>query len=310
MSRPPFLVPPAGVRAYPLVTRRGAFAVLDIAPAGPPSGTALLVPGFTGSKEDFIALLAPLAAAGYRAVAVDGRGQYESAGDLARRSYALGALAEDVLAQAEALGAPAVHLVGHSLGGLISRGAVLRAAAAGRSPFASLTLMASGAGRIARGQRWRARALGAGLPVLGQRRLWWVLQPKAETSELWNFLRGRWLANSPAQLRSTGRTLRYEPDRVAALAATGLPVHVLSGERDLAWPVVELDVMARRLRARRTVIAGAEHSPNAQRPTETAAALADFWAAVGNGPGVAAAERSEAPAAAESTEPTGPVEGG
>ncbi len=277
-------MPPSGVRAYPLATRRGEFAVLDIEPGGPPAGTALLVPGFTGSKEDFIALLEPIAAAGYRAVAVDGRGQYESTGDLARRSYGLGALAEDVLAQAESLsGAGSVtapHLVGHSLGGLIARGAVLRSAAAGRVPFASLTLMASGAGRVAAGQRWRARALSFGLPLLGQRRLWGLLQPKADTSESWEFLRRRWLANSPAQLRHTGRTLRYEPDRVAALAATGLPVHVLSGERDAAWPVPELDLMAERLRARRTVIEGAEHSPNAERPAATAAALAAFWGSV------------------------------
>ncbi|KAB8165111.1 alpha/beta fold hydrolase [Streptomyces sp. 3MP-14] len=277
MSRPPFLVPPAGVRAHLLATRRGEFAVLDSAPAGPPAGTVLLVPGFTGSKEDFIALLEPLAAAGYRAVAVDGRGQHETPGERARGGYTLGALAEDVLALAEALRAGPVHLLGHSLGGLIGRGAVLRAAAEGRTPFRSLTLLASGPGRVARGQRWRARALVAGLPTLGQRRLWWVLQPKAETTELWNFLRGRWLANAPQQLRATGRVLCYEPDRVDALAATGVPVHVISGEHDAAWPVPELDAMAERLNAHRTVIKGADHSPNAERPTETAEALVAFW---------------------------------
>ncbi|GAA3878318.1 alpha/beta fold hydrolase [Streptomyces sedi] len=279
MSRPPFLVPPAGVRAYSLATRRGGFAVLEAAPEGaPPLGTALLVPGFTGSKEDFIALLEPLAAAGFRVVSVDGRGQHESVGDRERRTYGLGALAEDVLAQAAELGEGPVHLLGHSLGGLISRGAVLRAAAGGREPFASLTLLASGAGRVTRGQRWRARAVTAGLPTLGQRRLWWWVQPKADTSELWNFQRRRWMANSPAQLRGTARTLCYEPDRVDALAATGVPVHVISGERDAAWPVPELDEMARRLGAHRTVVEGAEHSPNADRPGETAAALAAFWA--------------------------------
>src|SRR5439155_8725343 len=38
----------------------------------------LFVPGYTGSKEDFMPLLRPLANAGYRAVAIDQRGQYES----------------------------------------------------------------------------------------------------------------------------------------------------------------------------------------------------------------------------------------
>ena len=41
----------------------------------------LLVPGYTGSKEDFIAVLAPLAAAGHEVLAIDQRGQYESPGD-------------------------------------------------------------------------------------------------------------------------------------------------------------------------------------------------------------------------------------
>ncbi|MEV1010325.1 alpha/beta hydrolase [Streptomyces sp. NPDC049881] len=280
MSRPPFCVPPVGVRAYRLVTRRGDFAVLDVEPAGEPIGTVLLVPGYTGSKEDFIALLVPLSAAGFRAIAVDGRGQYETVGTRARASYGIGALAEDVLAQADALGgAGPVHLVGHSLGGLIARGAVLRAVAARRDPlpFASLTLIASGRGRVAPLQRWKVRMLAVSLPVLGADLLWRLLNPRAEPGEIADFLRRRWLANAPTQLLGTGRLLLREPDRVARLAAAGLPVHVVSGERDGAWPVPTLDRMAEELGAHRSVIPGAEHSPNAEQPGATAAALAGFW---------------------------------
>jgi pimeloyl-ACP methyl ester carboxylesterase len=52
---------------------------------------------------------------------------------------------------------------------------------------------------------------------------------------------------------------------------------VLSGAFDDTWPVPLLDEMAVRLGARRTVIDGAEHSPNTDRPLPTARALADFW---------------------------------
>src|SRR4051812_23151288 len=117
MSRPPTFTPPPGTRAHVLSTARGDFAALVGEPAtGPVRGTALLLPGFTGSKEDFIALHGPLSAAGYRSVAVDGRGQYETAGpEDDERPYAQAELARDVLAQAAALGPARIHLLGHSL---------------------------------------------------------------------------------------------------------------------------------------------------------------------------------------------------
>jgi alpha-beta hydrolase superfamily lysophospholipase len=48
---------------------------------GPPDGRrVVLVPGATGSKEDFRRVLPLLAAAGYRAESFDLAGQFESAG--------------------------------------------------------------------------------------------------------------------------------------------------------------------------------------------------------------------------------------
>ena len=76
-----------------------------VPPAGRRRGTALLVPGYTGSKEDFIALLAPLAAAGFRAVAVDQRGQYETGGPPVEAVYAQAELARDITALTRALSA-------------------------------------------------------------------------------------------------------------------------------------------------------------------------------------------------------------
>ncbi|WP_093836897.1 alpha/beta fold hydrolase [Streptomyces aidingensis] len=277
MSRPPFLQPPGGVLARRMPTARGEFAVLDAASQGERQGTALLVPGYAGSKEDFIALLGPITAAGYRAVAVDGRGQHETPGPHSRHAYRLGALADDVLAQAAALAEDGpLHLLGHSLGGLISRAAVIR----NPGPFASLTLMSSGPGRITRWQRWRVRALCRGLPVVGPRAVWRAWHPVPEPGEIGDFMLRRWLSSHPAQVRQTGWQLRYEPDRIGWLAATGVPVHVLSGERDGAWPVPLLHEMALRLKAHRTVIPGADHSPNVERPEATAHALTDFWSSL------------------------------
>ncbi|SES12482.1 alpha/beta fold hydrolase [Streptomyces qinglanensis] len=294
MSKPPFLALPSGVRAYRMATARGEFAVHDTADADHSGRTVLLLPGFTGSKEDFIGLLEPLARAGFRAVAVDGRGQYETGGPREAAAYTQSELARDVLAVVAVLGRGepgAVHLLGHSLGGLLARAAVLRDAA----PFASLTLLSSGPAAVAAGQQERVRMLLGALGTMSMAAIWEVMQEldqsvgsageapysrreAAETSAvLAEFLRRRWLANVPAQLAATGEQLLTEPDRVGELAALGLPFHVVSGAADDAWPVPLLDGMAERLGARRSVIAGTGHSPNAERPAETARALADFW---------------------------------
>ncbi|MER6103900.1 alpha/beta hydrolase [Streptomyces sp. NPDC001832] len=279
MSRPPTFTPPACARARQLRTARGDFAVLDASPRTPPRGTALLLPGYTGSKEDFIALLEPLCAAGYRTVAVDGRGQYETEGTDRQETYAQGELACDVLAQAATCGVGgehAVHLVGHSLGGQIARAAVLLDA----SPFRSLTLMSSGPAQVAEAQQLKVKMLSDALATLSMAEVWEAMRafdPPEEAATDGEALRRRWLRHRPAQLIATGRQLATEPDRVAELAAVPLPLHVLSGERDDTWPVPLLDEMAQRLGARRTRIAGAEHSPNTDRPEQTAAALVSFW---------------------------------
>ncbi|MEU3322715.1 alpha/beta hydrolase [Streptomyces sp. NPDC006785] len=279
MSRPPTFTPPPCARPRVLATERGDFAVLDAVPAAPARATALLLPGYTGSKEDFIALLEPLTGAGYRVVAVDGRGQYESQGTDRQESYSQAELARDVQAQAAALGeGPGrLHLLGHSLGGQIARAAALLDA----TPFRSLTLMSSGPAEVVAAQRDKVRLLSEALSVLSMDEVWQAMQAveppqDADTGDGAD-LRRRWLAHNPAQLIATGAQLAAEPDRVDELAAAGLPVHVLSGERDDVWPVELFDAMARRLGARRTTISGAEHSPNTARPQETAKALAAFW---------------------------------
>ncbi|MGW2742541.1 alpha/beta fold hydrolase [Streptomyces sp. NPDC001450] len=286
MSRPATFVPPPGARAYSLRTARGEFAVVDapVADGVEPKGVALLLPGFTGSKEDFNPLHVPLAERGYRTVAVDGRGQYESDGpEHDESAYAQEELARDVLAQAAAIGTQ-VHLVGHSLGGQISRAAVLL----DHALFLSLTLMASGPAQISVSQQQRVKLLRDALGVMTMAEVWDAMQAMEEPEEPdtggldgglvgRDDLRRRWLGNKPAQLLATGRQLCTEPHRVVELAAVPLPFHVLSGSLDDTWPLALLDEMAVRLQARRSVIDGAEHSPNTDRPLATARAIADFW---------------------------------
>ncbi|MFD0278460.1 alpha/beta fold hydrolase [Kitasatospora sp. NPDC127111] len=293
MSTPPFLTLPGCARALRLTTARGEFAALRAEPAGALRGSALLVPGFTGSKEDFIALLEPLAAAGYRVTAVDQRGQYETGGTDDPAAYAVDALGADVRALSAVLaddGVP-LHLLGHSFGGQVVREAVLAAAAEGPLPWRSLTLMSTGPGAIEPGEAERTKLLISVLPTMSLEEIWQVLQQMEEGSgdptrrpapEVTEFLHRRWLANVPQALITTGGHLIAAPDRVDELAAAAkaaeLPALVLSGVRDYAWPVPEQSGMAERLGARRAVIEDAGHSPNAEQPAATAKALVDFWA--------------------------------
>ncbi len=244
--------------------------------------TVLLVPGYTGSKEDFQPLLRPLAAAGYRAVAIDQRGQYESAwaGDPA--DYAIEVLGTEVCQLAAELATGAgLHLVGHSLGGLVGRAAVL----AKPELFDSFTLMGSGPGAVT----GRRRALlDAGELVLASRGmagLWTYLEASsradpayvAPSPALQAFLRSRFLATDPVGLQVMGDLLRTEADRTGELARSGVPVLVLHGESDDAWVPAVQAAMAGQLGAAYRVIEAAAHSPAVENPAATVSALLDFW---------------------------------
>jgi len=247
----------------------------------------LLVPGYTGSKEDFLPLLRPLAEAGYRAVAIDLRGQFESAWSSSPAGYALQALAEDVCALAVEL-APAgsgLHLVGHSLGGLVGRAAVL----AKSELFDSFTLMSSGPDAVVGQRRVLLDAGELVLAQLGMAGLWEQVEASAQADPkyarsspaLRAFLRTRFMATDPVGLQVMGNELRTAEDRTADLAVAGLPMLVLHGESDDAWlPAVQAE-MARRLGAAHSVIPDAAHSPAVENPGATMRALLDFWQRLG-----------------------------
>lgn len=269
--------------------RNGAIAALDnTAPTGhgPGGPLVLLVPGYTGSKEDFLPLLRPLADAGYRAVAIDQRGQFESAWAASPADYTLEALGAEVceLAAKLAPAASQLHLVGHSLGGLVGRAAVL----AKSELFDSFTLMSSGPAAVT-GQR--RSLLDVGELVLarhGMAGLWKQLEASAQADPkyaqsspaLLTFLRTRFMATDPEGLQVMGDALRTVEDRTDELARTGVPTLVLHGESDDAWtPAVQAD-MARRLGAGHAVIPAAAHSPAVENPVATLRALLNFWHAL------------------------------
>jgi pimeloyl-ACP methyl ester carboxylesterase len=328
VSTPRSLEMPDHVRSATLPTARGSFAILEAQPSRGVSfrQPAVLVPGFTGSKEDFLAILEPLAAAGRTVYAYDQRGQYQSPHAADRSGYAAAALAADVLAIAEAV-APdgdGVHLVGHSMGGLIAREAVLQKAAA----FLSLTLLGSGPASLGGDRAGTLHDVLAMLdPSNGElpddrvvltnivRQFWRnQLEPQARADgtdeHIIAFLRERTLRTCPIHYIVIARYLLECPDRTEELAkaisTACLPVTVVYGENDDAWLPAEQDLMARRLGAERTCIPGAAHSPAVEAPVTTASILTKFWnAAERRQPTVHSCGRSQHPSPADAV--TGPI---
>jgi pimeloyl-ACP methyl ester carboxylesterase len=290
VSTPTSVDLPDEVRRTTIWTSRGPFAALEASPASGvcEKDAALLVPGYTGSKEDFLAILGQLADGGRRVFAIDMRGQFETPGADDQGGYSAPALGADVTALLDATGAR--HLLGHSYGGLIAREAVL----ASRGDVASVTLMSTGPGALtgprAGELRGMLEVLGAqdGLPgqaalQAGIADIWQsYLEPQAAAAgvsgPILAFCAKRMLSNDPNGLVLMARHLLAAEDRTDELARLAdLPILVIYGEDDNSWSPGEQEAMAARLGARRVCIPGAVHSPAVEAPATTAGTLTHFW---------------------------------
>lgn len=270
------------VRRADVWTERGTFATFAASPQGTalPHGNVFLVPGFTGSKEDFAVLLPLLAAAGWNAATYDQRGQFDSPA-VPDDDFSLAGFAADALMVAgELLGdEEQVHLVGHSFGGLVAAEAALFRP----QRWATLTLMCSGPGRI---EHERQSLLDAAARVERQ-----GLESAYQASvrrnrdrglappepEIEKFLHRRFSSNSPESLAAMARLLAEAPDRTSELAELDLRVAVLRGATDDAWPHDVQADLAAALGTTVVVIPDAGHSPNVEQPGLTRDALVRIW---------------------------------
>lgn len=298
-SVPPSQLSPNGAKRVDLPGRYGPIAALRGAPSPTPgiavenAPIALLVPGFTGSKEDFAPLLDPIAEHGIEPIAIDLPGQYESAGpddEDAHLPEPLGEVVAELIGDLSDNGRQ-VLLLGHSYGGLVARGAVLAGA-----EITGLTLMDTGPGELPPGRR--RGVIDIGDPLLREQGVAaaQVLREQMDaadpgwadkSAELREFLRTRFLRTSAASLLGMGEGLRREPDRVAKLARAlrmrDAPCLVVCGASDDAWPVAIQRDMAERLDADFAVVPDAAHSPNTENPDDLVATLLATWHAWLNG---------------------------
>lgn len=263
MSVPQSLLVPAGVTVQTVRTARGDFAAHTATPTGEQRGHVVLVPGWTGSKEDFTPILPLLSAAGFAVTAYDQRGQFETPGS-AEDDYSLAGLAQDAVAVAEASASGrGSHLLGHSFGGLVAQRAVIDHP----DRWVSLSLLSSGPGALGSSP---ARPLDRMVEAIGTVPLADIHESREagveRPADIAEFLARRFAANSVDALRAMTQHLIDAPDLVDDVHATGLPVWVGRGADDDAWPHEQQDDMAARLGTGVHVIDPAAHSPAVENP--------------------------------------------
>ncbi|WP_345418905.1 alpha/beta hydrolase [Actinomycetospora chlora] len=256
---------------------------VEEAAAGGAPALAVMVPGYSGSKEDFAPLIDAVAEGGIGVLALDLPGQYESPGPDTEAEYrpaALGPVLAGIVAD-EAAAGRRVLLLGHSFGGLVARAAVLAGA-----PVSGLTLMDSGPGELPMGRR--RTQLDVLEPVLRRRGIDAVIALREAAGE-WSatappvvdLLRERLRRSTVAGLLGMGDALRAEPDRTAELVATvrarRIPCLVVCGLDDDAWPVSMQRTMADRLEAEFAAVPGAVHAPNVENPAALLDVLVPTW---------------------------------
>ena len=288
----PVAVPSQAGELSGLLTGPSAPALVDgtptISAASSPDAAgenrALLVPGYTGSKEDYAPVLPFLGEAGWDTLAYSQRGQGGSAAPAGLGAYGMSDFVGDLIAVAEAWAGTTgrVHLVGHSFGGIVARAAVVKRP----DLFASVTLFCSGRAvydwmntlpildPLPTGPGARQQVLRTYFPDMN------FDEPGVGWAE---FQRIRALDTASENLVGIARILSQLRPDTPALAATGVPVHVLYGDQDEIWPPSWYAEEAADLGARESIIRGGTHSPQLQFPRQWAELASSYWADVESG---------------------------
>ena len=273
--------PPGAVRGV-FEAPSGSLATLAMGVPGGPR--VLLLPGATGSKEDFALMLPQLADAGYYALSCDIAGQYESAGAgpehlvPPRKHYDYELFTNDFIALLESGEGPA-HVVGYSFAAIVAQLAFERRP----ELFRTLTLLSCppepgnsfrGVQRIGRFSGLAGPRVGAALMIWGIRsNVVWVAPNRLR------FVRSRFRLTRRQSVRDIFGLMQHAPDLRPVLAAATLPKLVAVGEHDL-WPLALHRRFAQAIGAKIAVYRGG-HSPSETSPHQMGRDLLALFSSAG-----------------------------
>lgn len=257
--------------------------------AGPEDGPGLLlVHGFGGAKEDFDDHLEALAE-DHRVVVFDHRGHGESDAPADPGAYTLDRLAADALAVADAFDLRDLRLLGHSMGGMVTRrlvlaypdrvsALVLMNTSPGAPPGIDPDLVAFGVAVVESEGMDALRAAQDDLDLLGSPAYQRVIRERPGFKE---YADRKWASLSPVMWTTLATEVTSQPDELDALAAVvRVPTLVIVGEQDTPFLPGSHATAGALAGARLVVVPDAGHSPQFENPDAWYRALREFLAAL------------------------------
>ena len=233
----------------------------------------LMVHGFTGAKEDFSDHLARFAEHA-RVVTFDHRGHGESDDPTEASAYSLDRLVSDTIAVADALGLERFRLLGHSMGGMVTRrlvlayperveALVLMSTSSGAPDGIDLELVDAAAQVAITDGMTALRVLLDEVDVLGSEA---DQRVQATRPGYLEFNARKWAQVSPVAYAALLREMFAQPQQLAAMAQITCPTLAIVGEQDERFVDDATRIAATIPDAALVVISDAGHSPQFENP--------------------------------------------